>query len=90
MSEKQKQLTEKEFLASLGLDDINLTPEEQQEPQDDQWLLETMDTLTLLRQLGAMVNNKAPVLEPPPKGSSDKPPIVMELLDLLNQSQEKQ
>ena len=90
MSEKQKQLTEKEFLASLGLDDIDLTTEEQQEPQDDQWLLETMDTLTLLRQLGAMVNNNAPVLEPPPKDSSDKPPIVAELLDLLNQSQEKQ
>ena len=90
MSEKQKQLTEKEFLASLGLDDMDLAAAEQQEPQDDQWLLETMDTLTLLRQLGAMVNNKAPVLEPPPKGSSDKPPIVMELLDLLNQSQEKQ
>lgn len=90
MSEKQKQLTEKEFLASLGLDDMDLAAAEQQEPQDGQWLLETMDTLTLLRQLGAMVNNKAPVLEPPPKGSSDKPPIVAELLDLLNQSQEKQ
>ena len=86
MSEKQKQLTEKEFLASLGLDDIDLTTEDQQEPQDDQWLLETMDTLTLLRQLGAMVNNNAPVLEPPPKGSSDKPPIVAELLDLLKEN----
>ena len=72
MSEKQKQLTEKEFLASLGLDDIDLTAEEQQEPQDGQWLLETMDTLTLLRQLGAMVNNKAPVLEPPPNTTADK------------------
>jgi len=90
MSEKQKQLTEKEFLASLGLDDIDLTTEEQQEPQDDQWLLETMDTLTLLRQLGAMVNNNAPVLEPPPKDSSDKPPIVAELLDLLKENQKKQ
>ena len=87
MSEKQKQLTEKEFLASLGLDDIDLTAEEQQKPQDGQWLLETMDTLSLLRQLGAMVNNKAPVLEPPPKGSSDKPPIVAELLALLKQTQ---
>ncbi len=90
MSEKQKQLTEKEFLASLGLDDIDLTTEEQQEPQDDQWLLETMDTLTLLRQIGAMVNSKAPELEPPPEGSSDKPPIVAELLDLLNFSEKNQ
>ena len=90
MSEKQKQLTEKEFLASLGLDDIDLTAEEQQKPQDGQWLLETMDTLTLLRQLGAMVNNNAPVLEPPPKGSSDKLPIVAELLDLLNQSHDNE
>ena len=87
MSEKQKQLTEKEFLASLGLDDIDLTAEEQQKPQDGQWLLETMDTLTLLRQIGAMVNDKAPVLEPPPKGSSDKLPIVAELLDLLKENQ---
>ena len=90
MSEKQKQLTEKEFLASLGLDDMDLAAADQQEPQDGQWLLETMDTLTLLRQLGAMVNNKAPVLEPPPKGSSDKPPIVTELLDLLKQTQSKE
>ncbi len=89
MSEKQKPLTEKEFLASLGLDDIDLTADEQQEPQDGQWLLETMNTLSLLRQLGAMVNNKAPVLEPPPKDSSDKPPIVAELLDLLKQTQPK-
>jgi len=89
MSEKQKPLTEKEFLASLGLDDIDLTADEQQEPQDGQWLLETMNALSLLRQLGAMVNNKAPVLEPPPKDSSDKPPIVAELLDLLKQTQPK-
>ena len=89
MSEKQKTLTEKEFLASLGLDDIDMTADEQQEPQDGQWLLETMNTLSLLRQLGAMVNNKAPVLEPPPKDSSDKPPIVAELLDLLKQTQPK-
>ena len=90
MSEKQKQLTEKEFLASLGLDDMDLAAAEQQEPQDGQWLLETMDTLTLLRQIGAMVNDKAPVLEPPPKGSSDKLPIVAELLDLLNQSHDNE
>ena len=90
MSEQQKQLNEKEFLASLGLDDIDLSVAEQQEPQDGQWLLETLDTLSLLRQLGAMVNSKAPVLEPPPEGSSDKPPIVAELLDLLNFSEKNQ
>ena len=89
MSEKQKQLTEKEFLASLGLDDIDLTADEQPNPQDGQWLLETLDTLSLLRQIGAMVNNNAPVLEPPPKDSSDKPPIVAELLDLLKENQKK-
>ena len=50
MSEKQKQLTEKEFLASLGLDDIDLTAEEQQKPQDGQWLLETMDMKPRLAQ----------------------------------------
>ena len=83
MSEKQKQLDEKEFLASLGLDDLDLTTDEQQASQDDQWLLETLDTLSLLRQLGTMVNGKAPVLDPPPKGAADKPPIVAELLDLL-------
>lgn len=90
MSEKQKPLTEKEFLASLGLDDIDLTAEEQPNPQDGQWLLETLDTLSLLRQIGAMVNSKAPELEPPPEGSSDKPPIVAELLDLLNFSEKNQ
>ena len=89
MSEKQKPLTEKEFLASLGLDDIDMTANEEQEPQDGQWLLETMNTLSLLRQLGAMVNNRAPVLEPPPKGSSDKPPIVAELLHLLENTQQQ-
>ena len=86
MSEQQNKLNEKEFLASLGLDDIDLTMDEQQEPQDGQWLMETLDTLSLLRQLGAMVNSKAPVLEPPPEGSSDKPPIVAELLGLLDSS----
>ncbi|MBR3649059.1 MAG: hypothetical protein IKN52_02305 [Victivallales bacterium] len=90
MSEQQNKLNEKEFLASLGLDDIDLTMDEQQEPQDGQWLMETLDTLSLLRQLGAMVNSKAPVLEPPPEGSSDKPPIVAELLDLLNFSEKNQ
>ncbi|MBO7535066.1 MAG: hypothetical protein J6T46_13840 [Victivallales bacterium] len=90
MSEQQPKLNEKEFLASLGLDDIDLSVAEQQEPQDGQWLLETLDTLSLLRQLGAMVNSKAPVLEPPPEGSSDKPPIVAELLDLLNFSEKNQ
>ena len=90
MSEQQNKLNEKEFLASLGLGDIDLTMEEQPNPQDGQWLLETLDTLSLLRQIGAMVNNKAPVLEPPPEGSSDKPPIVAELLDLLNFSEKNQ
>jgi len=90
MSEQQNKLNEKEFLASLGLGDIDLTMDEQQEPQDGQWLLETLDTLSLLRQIGAMVNSKAPVLEPPPEGSSDKPPIVAELLDLLNFSEKNQ
>ncbi|MBO7090595.1 MAG: hypothetical protein J6W23_02335 [Victivallales bacterium] len=90
MSEQQPKLNEKEFLASLGLDDIDLSVAEQQEPQDGQWLLETLDTLSLLRQLGAMVNSKAPELEPPPEGSSDKPPIVAELLDLLNFSEKNQ
>ncbi len=90
MSEQQNKLNEKEFLASLGLGDIDLTMDEQQEPQDGQWLMETLDTLSLLRQLGAMVNSKAPVLEPPPEGSSDKPPIVAELLDLLNFSEKNQ
>jgi len=90
MSEQQNKLNEKEFLASLGLGDIDLTMEEQPTPQDGQWLLETLDTLSLLRQIGAMVNSKAPVLEPPPEGSSDKPPIVAELLDLLNFSEKNQ
>ena len=86
MSEKQQPLSEKEFLASLGLDDIESTADEQQGPQDDQWLLETMDALSLLRQLGAAADGKAPVLDPPPKGSTDKPPIVAELLDLLKET----
>ena len=90
MSEQQNKLNEKEVLASLGLGDIDLTMEEQPNPQDGQWLLETLDTLSLLRQIGAMVNSKAPVLEPPPEGSSDKPPIVAELLDLLNFSEKNQ
>ena len=90
MSEQNHKLNEKEFLASLGLDDIDLTTEEQPNPQDGQWLLETLDTLSLLRQIGAMVNSKAPELEPPPEGSSDKPPIVAELLDLLNCSKKNQ
>ena len=90
MSEQNHKLNEKEFLASLGLDEIDLTAEEQPNPQDGQWLLETLDTLSLLRQIGAMVNSKAPELEPPPEGSSDKPPIVAELLDLLNFSEKNQ
>jgi hypothetical protein len=85
MSQEHKQLTEKEFLDSLGLDDIDMTADDLQQPSDGQWLLETLDTLSLLRQIGAMVNGQAPVLDPPPKGSSDKPPIVAELLDLLKQ-----
>ncbi len=89
MSEKQKKLTEKEFLASLGLDDILLTTEVQQEPRDDRWLLETMDTLTLLRQLGAMVNNNAPVLEPPPKDSSGGYMILLIYKCLFFENQKK-
>jgi len=85
MSQEHKQLTEKEFLDSLGLDDIDMTADDLQQPSDGQWLLETLDTLSLLRQIGAMVNGQTPVLDPPPKGSSDKPPIVAELLDLLKQ-----
>ena len=87
MSEQNNKLNEKEFLASLGLDDIDLTAEEQPNPQDGQWLLETLDTLSLLRQIGAMVNSKAPELEPPPECSSEQPPIDAALLDLLNFSE---
>ena len=87
MSEQNNKLNEKEFLASLGLDDIDLTVDEQPNPQDGQWLLETLDTLSLLRQIGALANNSAPILDPPPEGSDDKPPIVAELLNLLENTQ---
>ena len=92
MSEQNNKLNEKEFLASLGLDDIDLTVDEQPKRKvfDAVSMIETLDTLSLLRQIGAMVNSKAPVLEPPPEGSSDKPPIVAELLDLLNFSEKNQ
>ena len=83
-------MNEKAFLASLGLDDVELEKADNLQPPDGQWLLETLDTLSLLRQIGALANNTAPVLDPPPEGSDDKPPIVAELLDLLKNSQKNQ
>jgi hypothetical protein len=90
MSQEQQPMNEKAFLASLGLDDIELEKADNLQPPDGQWLLETLDTLSLLRQIGALANNTAPVLDPPPEGSDDKPPIVAELLDLLKNSQKNQ
>ena len=90
MSEQNNKLNEKEFRASRGWDDIDRAAEEQPNPQDGQWLLETLDTLSLLRQIGALVNNKTKEIKKPPEGSSDKPPIVAELLDLLNFSEKNQ
>ena len=87
MSQEQQPMNEKDFLASLGLDDIELEKTDNLQPPDGQWLLETLDTLSLLRQIGALANNSAPILDPPPEGSDDKPPIVAELLNLLENTQ---
>ena len=83
-SEQQKQ-EEQRFLASLGLDDVEIQADGNAEPQEDEaWLLDTLDTMALLRRLGAMTDGKAPVLTPPPAGAAGRPPIVDELLDLLD------
>ena len=89
MSQEQQPMNEKAFLASLGLDDVELEKADNLQPPDGQWLLETLDTLSLLRQIGALANNNAPILDPPPEGSNDKPPIVAELLNLLEKSQQQ-
>ncbi len=82
--EQQKQ-EERNFLASLGLDDVEIQSDDILEPpEDDAWLLDTLDAMALLRRLGAMADGKAPVLEPPPAGAAGRPPIVNELLNLLD------
>ena len=69
-SEQQKQ-EEQRFLASLGLDDVEIQADRNAEPQEDEaWLLDTLDAMALLRRLGAMTDGKAPVLTPPPAGAA--------------------
>ena len=89
MSQEQQPMNEKAFLASLGLDDVELEKADNLQPPDGQWLLETLDTLSSLRQIGALANHTAPVLDPPPKDSDNKPPIVAELLNLLENTQQQ-
>ena len=85
MTPEQQKQEERNFLASLGLDDVDIQSDGISEPPEDEaWLLDTLDAMALLRRLGAMADGKAPVLEPPPTGAAGRPPIVDELLNLLN------
>ena len=83
MPEKTGQLDSSDFLSLLGLDDVGNTPTEQ--PDDDQWLMDTIGAMTLLRQLGAMGQPSQPVLDPPLDADA-VPDCVRDLLNLIKKS----